>query len=71
MTFDWPRVVRKEYGSTFAWITAVIALLVWERVAVEGEASVRPDLGTYGIAWLAAFALWGVARFLKKTKRLG
>ena len=46
-------------------------LLVWERVAVEGAASVRPDLGTYGIAWLAALALWGVARFLKKTKRLG
>jgi protein-S-isoprenylcysteine O-methyltransferase Ste14 len=70
MPFDWRRVVRKEYGSTFAWITAVIALLVWERAAVEGGASVRPDLGAYGIAWLVALALWGVARFLKKTKRL-
>jgi protein-S-isoprenylcysteine O-methyltransferase Ste14 len=70
MPFDWRRVIRKEYGSTFAWITAVIALLVWERTAVEGSASVRADLPAYTVAWLAALGLWAVARFLKKTKRL-
>ena len=70
MPFDWRRVVRKEYGSTFAWVTGVLGLLVWERAAVDGWASVRPDLASYGGFWLAALVLYGIARFLKKTKRL-
>jgi protein-S-isoprenylcysteine O-methyltransferase Ste14 len=71
MRFDWPCVIRKEYGSTFAWITALIGLLFWQRVAHEGLESVRADVPGFLLPWLAAAVLWGVARFLKKTGRLG
>jgi len=69
MQFDWARVVRKEYGSTWTWITVVIGLLFWERFSVEGPGSVRTT--GYVAAWVAVTVLYGVARFLKKTKRLG
>jgi hypothetical protein len=71
MRFDWPCVIRKEYGSTFAWITALIGLLFWQRVAHEGLESVRADVPGFLLPWLAAAVLWGGARFLKKTGRLG
>ncbi len=70
MRFHWRRVIRKEYGSTWSWMTVAIGLLFWERVAVEGFASVRPDLPAYVAAWIAVTALYVLARFMKKTGRL-
>jgi hypothetical protein len=31
--FDWLKVLRKEYGTPFAWISGLLLLLVWEHVA--------------------------------------
>src|SRR5262245_12651413 len=40
MKFNWARLIRKEYGSTFSWMTTALALLVWESVRNRGmEAS--------------------------------
>ena len=33
--FDWLKVLRKEYGTPFAWISGLL-LLVWEHVAAAG-----------------------------------
>src|SRR6185436_2746267 len=32
MKFDWKRVLRKEYGTTFAWTSAALFLMIWERL---------------------------------------
>jgi protein-S-isoprenylcysteine O-methyltransferase Ste14 len=70
MRFNWRRVVVKEYGSTWTWLTVVIALLFWERVVVEGVESIRGDAPAYVSCWLGVTFLYGVARFLKKSRRL-
>ena len=38
MSFDWRRVIRKEYNSTFTWITCALALLAWETYRNGGTA---------------------------------
>ena len=70
MAFDWKRVVRKEYGSTFGWITTTIALLVWESIARRGWSLTAPRARVLALVWLAALAGYGLARYLKKSGRL-
>jgi protein-S-isoprenylcysteine O-methyltransferase Ste14 len=69
--FNWQRVVRKEYGSTWVWMIAVIALLYWEILAVEGSAVAQNRLPFLLLAWGIVTLAYGLARFLKKTRRLG
>ena len=68
--FDWRRVIRKEYGSTFTWTTAVVVLLVWERTANGLGDRVREQWPAFAGVWLAIVLGYAVARVLKKTGRL-
>lgn len=70
MRFDWRRVVHKEYGSTFSWITTMLALFVWERVARHGTAGLGSTLVVVLAVWALAILGYGTARYLKKTRRL-
>ena len=70
MTFDWGRLVRKEYGSTFIWTTAALGLLLWEAAARHGWASVGPRARVLAAVWAVAIAGYLLARYLKKTGRL-
>lgn len=70
MQFDWRRVLRKEYGSTWTWMTAVLLLLWWEKIAIEGWAAARSNLPLYGLCWAIVTACYLAVRFLKKTGRL-
>ena len=70
MSFDWGRLIRKEYGSTFIWITAALALLLWEAARRHGWASVGPRARVLAAIWVAAIAAYLLARYLKKTGRL-
>ena len=70
LRFDGRRVIGKEYGSTFAWITTLLLILVWERFAwrgQEGAASVAPRVLS---VWAVAIAGYATARGLKRTGRL-
>lgn len=69
--FDWSRVVRKEYGTTFSGLTFVLFLLVWDRYRVDGWAAARPMLPAVLSVWIPCIAFYLVARWLKKTRRLG
>ena len=40
MRFDWRRVVRKEYGATFSWLTTFLGVILWEHFARDGYAGV-------------------------------
>jgi len=70
MRFHWQRVIRKEYGSTWTWITVVIGLVLWQRVAVEGFEATRSAVPGYLAAWGAVTVLYALARYMKKTGRL-
>jgi protein-S-isoprenylcysteine O-methyltransferase Ste14 len=70
MSFDWGRLIRKEYGSTFIWITAALGLLLWEVAARQGWDSVGPRAIVLATIWVVAFAAYLLARYLKKTGRL-
>ncbi|HET9939923.1 MAG TPA: isoprenylcysteine carboxylmethyltransferase family protein [Candidatus Eisenbacteria bacterium] len=70
MSFDWGRLIRKEYGSTFIWITAALWLLLWEAAVRQGWDSVRPRARVLAAVWVVALAAYLVARYLKKTGRL-
>jgi protein-S-isoprenylcysteine O-methyltransferase Ste14 len=70
MRFDWRRVVRKEYGTTFAWISVALALIAWAQLDWYGAQAARSVLITLGTVWCGVFACYAVARWMKKTHRL-
>jgi protein-S-isoprenylcysteine O-methyltransferase Ste14 len=70
MEFHWKRVVVKEYGTPFGWISA-IAILGLIRLWPLGEDGARRLAAELLVALiLVTAALWLVARILKKTQRL-
>ena len=69
LRFDWRRVVRKEYGTTFAWISVALLLIGWEQLHWYGGAAYG-TVRWLAVAWLVVVALYSVARWLKKTRRL-
>jgi protein-S-isoprenylcysteine O-methyltransferase Ste14 len=71
MSFGWQRLIRKEYGSAFVWITCALGLLVWESSAHYGLAASRNRLILVAILFIPVFAAYLTARILKKTRRLG
>jgi protein-S-isoprenylcysteine O-methyltransferase Ste14 len=70
MEFDWRRLIRKEYGSTFSWMTTALGLLYWESFRNRGAEASRPVLVGVLAVWGVLLAGYLVARWLKKTRRL-
>jgi protein-S-isoprenylcysteine O-methyltransferase Ste14 len=71
MEFDWKRLVRKEYGSTYAGVCAILALLVWERYVQPGHPEVRGILLKAAAVWVPLTLAYLTARYLKKSGALG
>jgi protein-S-isoprenylcysteine O-methyltransferase Ste14 len=71
MTFDWKRLVRKEYGTFFSTITGVLGLLVWEKIAMLGYSGALVEVRTIGLLWIVCILAYLTARILKKTGSLG
>jgi protein-S-isoprenylcysteine O-methyltransferase Ste14 len=70
MSFNWRRVILKEYGSAAYWMAGALVLL-WlkaRRYAMLEGTTARAWPWFAGIATIAI--LWGYARYLKKGKRL-
>lgn len=70
MRFNWPRLVRKEYGSAFAWIAGALLLRVWEVATLPAYAAERPRLAWYAVPFALAAIGWTVARVMKKKRML-
>lgn len=69
-SFDWKRVVRKEYGTTFSWTTTAVLLMLLERLSWDGLRGAAPAMARLAGVWLVLAALWATARWMKKTRRL-
>jgi protein-S-isoprenylcysteine O-methyltransferase Ste14 len=70
--FDWLRVVRKEYGTPFAWMTGMLILLVWEHAAAAGAPPIgREELGAIIAVWIIVAVAYLTVRHLKLSGRLG
>ena len=70
MHFDLGRLVRKEYGSTFTWLTLALAIEAREQIAWHGVRAARPVLAWEFGAFVVLVTAYATARFLKKTRRL-
>lgn len=70
MHFDWRRVLRKEYGTAFAWLSVGFALMAWERIVRLGWNGAEPELRWLLAAYLPIPLAYGIVRWLKKTDRL-
>ena len=70
MQFNWKRLVRKEYGATFIWMTTALALIYWEAVRNRGLAASTGVLRVVLLLWVPVIVGYGIARYLKKTGRL-
>ena len=71
MRFDWRRVLRKEYGTTFSGLTGILVLLLWDRAQVLGAASAKQALPAFLALWLPLLAAYLWIRYLKKKGSLG
>lgn len=70
MEFDWKRVFRKEYGSTFSWVTTALALIAWEAWRNRPAEEFRAVLGMVLVAWVPVVIGYVATRVLKKTGAL-
>ena len=70
MTFNWRRVVLKEYGSAAYWLAGICLLQLADSLAHQPW-SARPVYHALLVAAAVVVALlWGWARYLKKSRRL-
>ena len=67
--FDWLKVLRKEYGTPFAWVSGLLVLLVWEHVGATPIGGI--ELGMIIATWIALAIAYMVVRTLKLSGRLG
>jgi len=70
MRFDWRRVLRKEYGTTFAWVSAAFVFTAVEQITWHGVTASQSALLRLGVGWLTTALCYAVVRWLKKSGRL-
>jgi protein-S-isoprenylcysteine O-methyltransferase Ste14 len=70
MTFNWRRVIIKEYASVYAWALVALALQADEVVVMSAPAETGSRLSTLGLLFALATAAFLTAYVLKKTRRL-
>jgi protein-S-isoprenylcysteine O-methyltransferase Ste14 len=66
--FDWRRVIRKEYGTTFALVTVMLALFVLEKAHWHGLQAALARVRIATALWLLTAGLWASARWAKKAR---
>jgi protein-S-isoprenylcysteine O-methyltransferase Ste14 len=68
--FHWKRVLIKEYGTPFGWITAVFIISLWHlRLRAQVPIDESPLL-TIVVAYVAVMAVYLYVRFLKHSRRM-
>jgi len=70
MTFNWRRLLVKEYGTTYAWITVMILLIVKNQYLHYGHEVSVSVIRIASASFIAVTIFYATVRFLKKTERL-
>lgn len=70
-TFDWAKVIRKEYGSTFAWLTLLLLILGREGYDRLSPGGFKRQATVLAVVWIVAVLGYATARALKKRGALG
>lgn len=68
--FDWKRVVRKEYGTTFTWVSMAIVLIGLERLVWLGADAAASVFARGFVVWLGVLCVYLFTRWMKKSHRL-
>lgn len=71
MSYDWCRLIRKEYGTTFAWFATLLGIIALKAYLTTPQHAVTPLQRTLLALLAVAAALWATARILKKRGTLG
>ena len=69
--FDWLKVLRKEYGTPFGWLSGTFLLLLWEHRSPFAMPLDGRELGLLAGLWTALAIAYVVARVLKLRGLLG
>jgi protein-S-isoprenylcysteine O-methyltransferase Ste14 len=70
--FDWLKVLRKEYGTPFAWTSGLLILLVWEHAGGAMAPPIgRVEFGAIIAIWIALAIAYLIVRTLNLSGRLG
>jgi len=70
MQFNWRRLIVKEYGATYLWITCMILLIMKNQYFLYGHKVNKNVLLTLSLSFFIVTLLYAVARYFKKSKRL-
>jgi protein-S-isoprenylcysteine O-methyltransferase Ste14 len=68
--FQWKRLVAKEYGTTFSGSSALLGLLIWERVRLDEYGASSRAITIIASIWAVLLLGYLIARSLKKHGRL-
>jgi protein-S-isoprenylcysteine O-methyltransferase Ste14 len=60
MQFDWKRVIRKEYGTTFVWVSTLLILLARQSHFFHGWPAARPTLRFLMVLWVGAVLAYAI-----------
>jgi len=71
LTFDWKKVIRKEYGTPFAWMSGMLAIVIVERVVTPDAVLVPRTQMAIAATWTTLAVAYLTARILKKRGALG
>jgi protein-S-isoprenylcysteine O-methyltransferase Ste14 len=70
MSYNWRRVVVKEYGSFFSWIATALAVLGYQAFWRDGWPGASGSLGWTAAALVGCVVAAGLVRALKKSGAL-
>ena len=70
MTFNWRRLLVKEYGTTYTWIIAMILLIVKNQYVYYRHELSRNVIWVLSSSFIIATFFYALARYLKKTRRV-
>ena len=69
--FDWLKVLRKEYGTPFAWLSGFLLLLIWEHQSPSAQPISEVEQGWIAAIWITLAIIYMTVRTMKLRGYLG
>ncbi len=69
MSFNWKRVLIKEYNTTFIWLTGAVLLAVKSTYEEKGLTVLQHSIGIFAVLILLLLSGYLFVRYMKKSRR--